>query len=136
MGARGVQAARRDRLTTLHARLRAALKVCTLSAELTWYQCTRRHTFASPWVMANGSIEKLAAVLGRSSTEVTRRYAHLRPEHFKDADRRLLDADLFHPGADVVPLASEGRRAARGGALGPRMARASESIVAQGGGSA
>ncbi|HEX9048979.1 MAG TPA: site-specific integrase [Anaeromyxobacter sp.] len=116
---------------TLHARLREALTLCKLSADLTWYQCTR-HTFASQWVMANGSIEKLAAVLGHSSTEVTRRYAHLRPEHFKDADRRLLDADLFH-GGDVVPIA---RDAAGGGALGPRMAHAGDRDVAQIGGSA
>jgi hypothetical protein len=55
---------------TLHARLRAALKACDLPTDLTWYQCTR-HTFASQWGMANGSIEKLAAVLGHSSTEVS-----------------------------------------------------------------
>ena len=62
------------------------LKACELSTDLTWYQCTR-HTFASQWVMANGSIEKLAAEFGHSSTEVTRRYAHLRPDHFREADR-------------------------------------------------
>ncbi len=59
--------------------------------------------------MANGSIEKLAALLGHSSAEVTRRYAHLRPEHFRDADRKLLDVDLAHPGAEVVPLTADGR---------------------------
>ncbi len=98
----------------LHAHLRAALVACDLPATLTWYQCTRQ-TFASQWVMADGSIEKLAAVLGHSSTEVTRRYAHLRPEHFRDADRRLLAVDLTPRERAVVPLP-------RSGALGHEMA--------------
>ncbi len=102
---------------TLHLRLREALRVCKLSTDLTWYQCTR-HTFASQWVMANGSIEKLAALLGHSSAEVTRRYAHLRPEHFRDADRKLLDVDLAHPGAEVVPLTADGREVSGTGAIG------------------
>jgi hypothetical protein len=65
--------------------------------------------------MANGSLEKLAAVLGHSSTEVTRRYAHLRPEHLREADRRLLDVDLTPPG-EVLPMPKPG-------AVGQRMAR-------------
>jgi integrase len=88
---------------TLHDHLRAALRACRLDEGLTWYQCTR-HTFASQWVMANGSIEKLATVLGHSSTEVTRRYAHLKPEHFREEDRRLLDVDMGRAGT-VVPMA-------------------------------
>ena len=92
---------------TLHARLREALAACELPTELTWYQCTR-HTFASQWVMANGSIEKLAAVLGHSSTEVTRRYAHLRPENLPEADRHLLDVDLGQPAGGVVSIGTLG----------------------------
>jgi integrase len=111
---------------TLHARLRQALAKCALPASLTWYECTR-HTFASQWVMANGSLEKLAAVLGHSSTEVTRRYAHLRPEHFRDADLRLLAVDLAHEGAEVVPLALRG-------AVGPRMTHDADAGGAAAGG--
>jgi integrase len=106
------------RPSTLWDHLRKALAACKLPTELTWYQCTR-HTFASQWVMSNGSIEKLAAVLGHSSTEVTRRYAHLRPDAFRDADRRLLDVDLGRKPAEVVPLA-------KAGAVGHEMATKQE----------
>jgi integrase len=101
---------------SLHKALRVALASCGLPPALTWYQSTR-HTFASHWVMADGSIEKLATVLGHSSTEVTRRYAHLRPEHFRDADRQILGIDLRKDAAEVVPLANEGE-------LGPKKGHA------------
>ena len=55
---------------------------------LTWYQATR-HTFASQWVLQDGSMEKLAAILGHSSTEVTRRYGHLRTDLFAERDLNL-----------------------------------------------
>jgi len=35
-------------------------------------------------------MERLALILGHSSTEVTRRYAHLRPEHLGAEDRARL----------------------------------------------
>lgn len=81
------------RINTLHDALDDALTKCGLPPDLTWYQCTR-HTFASQWVMAGGSLEKLAAMLGHSSTEVTKRYAHLRPDAFTDADRALVRVQL------------------------------------------
>ncbi len=52
---------------------------------ITWYQATR-HTFASQWVLNGGSIEKLATILGHSSTWVTERYAHLKPDLFMYAE--------------------------------------------------
>ena len=56
---------------------------CKLPEVLTWYQCTRP-TFASQWIMDNGSMEKLATVLGHSSTEVRRRLpARVRPGIFR-----------------------------------------------------
>jgi len=55
---------------------------------LTWYQATR-HPFASQWVLQDGSMQKLAAILGHSSTEVTRRYAHLRTDPFGERDLNL-----------------------------------------------
>lgn len=48
---------------------------------LGWYEATR-HTFASQWVMAGGSIEQLREILGHYSVVMTERYAHLRPELF------------------------------------------------------
>ena len=107
----------------LHARLREALAEPRLPLTPTWYQCTR-HAFASKWVMADGWIEKLAAVLGHSLTEVTRRYAHLRPEHFREADRRLLAADLERGNAAVIPLA-------KGGEIVQRMCSAAEAAPAR-----
>jgi hypothetical protein len=84
---------------TLHEALGAAL--ATFAPPLpavTWYQATR-HTFASQWVIRGGSMERLAVQLGHSSTEVTRRYAHLRPEHLGAEDRARLsvELELSHP---------------------------------------
>ena len=42
---------------------------------LTWYQATR-HTFASQFVLAGGSIEKLSKLMGHSRVTTTERYAH------------------------------------------------------------
>jgi hypothetical protein len=58
--------------------------------------------------MANGSQETLAAVSGHSSTEVTRRYAHLRSERFRGVERRLPAGDLSDPGGEVLPRADPG----------------------------
>lgn len=74
---------------TLHAALDAALAKDPPLPEVTWYEATR-HTGASAWVMAGGDMARLAAILGHSSTEVTRRYAHLRPDAWTDADRARL----------------------------------------------
>ncbi|HTP28208.1 MAG TPA: tyrosine-type recombinase/integrase, partial [Anaeromyxobacteraceae bacterium] len=76
------------RPNTLHAALAVALKDLHLPT-VTWYQATR-HTFASQWVIGGGSMERLALILAHSSTEVTRRYAHLRPEHLGAEDRARL----------------------------------------------
>ncbi len=48
------------------------------SSALTGYQATR-HTFASQWVLAGGSIEKLKEIMGHISVIVTEQYAHLHP---------------------------------------------------------
>lgn len=68
---------------------------------LTWYQATR-HTFGSHWVLQNGSLEKLALILGHSTVEVTKRYAHLRPEQLGAEDTARAQVDLS-PG-EVVAL--------------------------------
>lgn len=65
---------------------------------LTFYQATR-HTFASHWVMAGGSLEQLREILGHSSITTTERYAHLRPEMFGAAAH----ARLAPIGTGLVP---------------------------------
>jgi integrase len=75
-------------------RLRAVLEQLGLVREgLGWYEATR-HTFASQWVMAGGSIEKLKEILGHYSVVVTERYAHLKPELFTAKDLGTLAVDL------------------------------------------
>ena len=44
-----------------------------------------RHTFASHLIQNGGNIVTLQRILGRSSLAMTMRYAHLAPDHFKDA---------------------------------------------------
>lgn len=43
-----------------------------------------RHTFASHFVANGGNIVALQKILDHCSLNVTMRYAHLSPEHFKD----------------------------------------------------
>jgi integrase len=71
---------------TLHAALEAARTKAPALPDVTWYEATR-HTGASAWVRAGGDMTRLAAILGHSSTEVTRRYAHLRPDAWTRQDR-------------------------------------------------
>lgn len=44
-----------------------------------------RHTFASHFVMNGGDILTLQSILGHSDVKVTMRYAHLSPDHLRDA---------------------------------------------------
>jgi hypothetical protein len=60
---------------------------------ITWYEATR-HTFASQWVLEGKPIGRLARMLGHTETEVTERYAHLRPDLFPAEDRRALAIEL------------------------------------------
>ncbi len=87
-------AARFMRPNALHKALEAAFVDPEMKLDpMTWYQATR-HTFASQWVIDGGSMERLALILGHSSTEVTRSYAHLRSEHLGAADRARLSVSL------------------------------------------
>jgi|GEM_PF-1508056 len=84
--------------------LRAALKRLGLERPgLGWYEATR-HTFASQWVMAGGSIEKLKEILGHYSVIMTERYAHLRPDLFPASDLGTIRLDLSAGGAEVLQL--------------------------------
>lgn len=103
--------------------LRAALTKLKLP-RMTWYQATR-HTFASQWVLAGGSIEKLRELLGHSTVLVTERYAHLRPDLFDDRDRNRLPIDLTAPAGEIVALEpveieSQMSREARAGRIGKK----------------
>ncbi|HVW30389.1 MAG TPA: hypothetical protein VHC69_33760 [Polyangiaceae bacterium] len=82
--------------------LRKALGACELP-KLTWYQATR-HSFASQWVLAGGSIEKLAMILGHGSPAVTLRYAHMRTDLFPEADYDTLKVDLGAAEASVTRI--------------------------------
>jgi integrase len=88
------------RPSTLNKHLRKALVACKFR-DLTWYEATR-HTFASLWVLSGGSIEKLAKLMGHSSTRVTERYAHLRPDLFREGDYDTFGADPGAIGSQVV----------------------------------
>jgi integrase len=82
--------------------LRSALKKLGLARPgLGWYEATR-HTFASRWVIAGGSIEKLKEILGHYSVVVTERYAHLRPDLFPASDLGTLALSLM-PSPPEVP---------------------------------
>jgi integrase len=84
---------------TIRKHLKDALATSKLPP-MTWYQATR-HTFASHWVLAGNSIEKLREIMGHSTVQVTERYAHLRPELFGAGDRAALKISLA-PGAELA----------------------------------
>ena len=46
-----------------------------------------RHSFASHFIQKGGNILTLQKILGHSSLAMTMRYAHLAPDHLKDAIR-------------------------------------------------
>ena len=87
--------------------LRAALKQLGLERPgLGWYEATR-HTFASQWVMAGGSIEKLKEILGHYSVVMTERYAHLRPDLFPASDLATIRVDLSAGSALLGPTKAQ-----------------------------
>jgi len=94
------------RAHSLRSNLAKALKTCKLPS-ISWYQATR-HTFASLWVMEGHSLEKLSKILGHASVTTTERYAHLRPEHFKEEDFDVVRVDLSHSGGNVVSIGCPG----------------------------
>jgi integrase len=89
---------------TLHKHLKAGLTTCRLPS-LTWYQATR-HTFASQFVLAGGSMEKLSKLMGHSSVTTTERYTHLRTDLFRVEDYDRLVVDLRAGDAEVVAIDS------------------------------
>lgn len=108
---------------TLGKRLKAALEKLKLTRPgLNWYRCTR-HTFASQWVMGGGTIEKLAAILGHASVTTTERYAHLRVDHFREADLLSVRVDLSRPTGTVVELPPRPAVSTSGRGLGARLKR-------------
>ncbi len=80
------------RPNTLASNLYTAQDDCELP-RTTWYQSTR-HTFASHWAMAGGSVMSLSQIMGHSGVEVTERYARLLPGHYRESEYAMLDVDL------------------------------------------
>jgi integrase len=77
------------RLNAMSAALQEALAAQKLQAPgLRWYQSTR-HTFASLYVLAGGTLEALRDILGHSTIVVTERYAHLVPDRSATERARL-----------------------------------------------
>ena len=48
-----------------------------------------RHTFASHFVMREGSLTDLQEILGHADYKMTRRYAHLSPKHLQATMQRM-----------------------------------------------
>jgi integrase len=105
-GGRPGSPARFVRPQTVHAALAKALKKCDLP-KLTLYEATR-HTYASQWVKAGGSMEELARYMGHSSTSTTQHYAHLAPDYIGPKARDMIRVTLAPPAGDVVRLAPTG----------------------------
>jgi len=74
----------KGRFLSCYAAFRSALERSAI--QLPKGQCAHvlRHTFASHYVMAGGSLLALQKVLGHSSLTVTQIYAHLSPDHMRD----------------------------------------------------
>jgi integrase len=89
--------------TALKAAFEELNKESPALPSMTWYQATR-HTFASQWVLAGGSIEKLREAMGHSSVLVTERYAHLRGDVFSTADLGRVAIDFSSPVGKILPL--------------------------------
>lgn len=111
-----------------------ALREALTSLELprmTWYQTTR-HTFASQWVLAGGTLEKLRELLGHSTVLVTERYAHLRADLFDDSDRDRIPVDLSAPAGELaeMPRNESKLRRTAGAAKGARPRKISSSFIA------
>ncbi len=93
---------------TLRHQLTDVLETLKLEREgLDWYSCTR-HSYASHFVLAGGSIEHLSKLLGHSSTAVTERYSHLRADLFREEDVDRLHVDLRPGGAVVTMVPGDG----------------------------
>jgi hypothetical protein len=73
---------------------------------LGWYEATR-HTFASQWVLAGNSIEKVSVILGHWSVTQTEVYAHLRPDLFSTNDLATISVDLRPSAASIGTIGPE-----------------------------
>jgi integrase len=94
--------------STPASKLRAALVPLELPPlePKPWYQATR-HTFASHWAMAGGSLRELQSILGHASITETERYAHLVPGYFSEGARSTFGVDLSAGGGNVAGIIRE-----------------------------
>jgi hypothetical protein len=54
--------------------------------------------------MGGGSLATLREILGHSSVQVTERYGHLKPDHFRKEDLLKMRVDFARPGGEVIEL--------------------------------
>lgn len=65
-----------------------------------------RHTFASHWMMGNGSLYRLRDILGHSTIKMTEHYAHFAPHLFKE-DYARFEIDLSFEEAKIYSMTGE-----------------------------
>jgi integrase len=92
---------------------------------MTLYQATR-HSYASCYVSAGGSLTLLAARLGHSTPQITTRYAHLTPDHVEERELGLVAVDLAPPEGKVLSLPTRGDKRGDKPARRPRQASAAK----------
>jgi integrase len=78
--------ATKTRITDIKTSYNAALKR-TKILDFTFHDL--RHTFASQYMIANGNISELQALLGHESTRMTERYVQLSNQHIKSGMERF-----------------------------------------------
>lgn len=81
-GPRGGKQIHRDKI---YRELKRALQAIDLTGDVHQW----RHTFASHLVVAGVGIETVSKLLGHSSLEMTMIYAHLAPDHLRNAVKKL-----------------------------------------------
>jgi hypothetical protein len=62
------------------------------------------------------TLELLRQIMGHSSVTTTERYAHLKPDLYRETVYTTMAIDLSAPKGDVVPISAKGSRTVTGAA--------------------